>query len=70
MNSANASTATQCVRIVRALRKSPMTALDALRDHGVLRLAARIHEIRKQGVKVQRRSKHLRNGKTVAEYYL
>jgi len=70
MSSVKNLIANQCVRIIRHLKKKPMTALDALREHGILRLAARIHEIRKQGVKVQRRSKHLRNGKTVAEYYL
>lgn len=41
---------TQCDRILRHLREvGPITPIDALRDYGCMRLAARIGELRAEG---------------------
>jgi hypothetical protein len=39
----------QCADILEALRRGPITPLEALKDHGCLRLAARIEELRSSG---------------------
>ena len=38
----------------RKLRMPPLTPLDALRDHGCMRLAARIHELRAEGYDIRK----------------
>ena len=45
-----------------------ITAIDALRDHGCFRAAARIKDIRKMGYKVDTELVSLENGKFVAQY--
>jgi hypothetical protein len=45
-----------------------LTALDALQRFGCFRLAARIHELRRDGWNVQERTVETRGGKRVAEY--
>jgi hypothetical protein len=39
----------QCADILEALRRGPITPLEALKDYGCLRLAARIEELRSSG---------------------
>ena len=48
----------------------PITALDALRMYGCMRLAARVYDLRDSGHDVIARTRHLKNGKKVAEYVL
>ena len=48
----------------------PITALDALRLYGCMRLAARVYDLRDRGHDVVARTRHLKNGKKVAEYVL
>lgn len=40
-------------KILARLRRGPLTALQALRELGQMRLAARIHELRAEGVSVK-----------------
>lgn len=47
-----------------------ITPLDALRLVGCFRLAARICELRRSGMKIKTTMVRLRNGKRVAEYSL
>ena len=66
---------TQCGRILRHLtERGPLTQMDALRDYGILRLAARISDLRGQGKEIGRRmvARQNRYGDEVrvAEYYL
>lgn len=46
-----------------------ITPMDALREYGCFRLAARIDELRKQGLTIQT-EKETRNGKVYARYSL
>jgi hypothetical protein len=39
----------QSVRILSALKRGPITQMDALREMSCLRLAARVHELRMAG---------------------
>ena len=39
----------QTADILETLRRAPITPLEALRDHGCLRLAARLEELRADG---------------------
>lgn len=62
---------TQAGRILAYLRAgNRITALDALERFGCFRLAARIHELRREGWNVQERTVETRGGKRVAEYSL
>ncbi len=47
-----------------------LTALDALESFGCFRLAARIHELRRDGWQIEERTVETRGGKRVAEYSL
>jgi hypothetical protein len=63
--------ATQAGRILAHLRAgNRLTALDALESFGCFRLAARIHELRREGWNVQERTVETRSGKRVAEYFI
>lgn len=42
----------QTLKVLRALQERPLTPLDALRDLGVGRLAARVNELREAGYPV------------------
>ena len=55
--------------ILKHLRSGPITPLDALRDHGCFRLAARINDLRRDGHAI-RTALVVRGGKKVAEYRL
>ena len=47
-----------------------ITALDALREEGCLRLAARIHELRAEGLEITKTTESTPNGKLIARYVL
>jgi len=47
-----------------------ITALDALREEGCLRLAARIHELRAAGLEITKATETTPNGKQIARYVL
>jgi hypothetical protein len=60
---------TQAGRILAYLRAgNRITAIEALERFGCFRLAARIHELRREGWNVQERTVETRGGKRVAEY--
>ena len=62
---------TQAGRILAHLRAgNRLTALEALEKFGCFRLAARIHELRREGWNVQERTVETRGGKRVAEYWM
>lgn len=66
---------TQCDRVLEYMREfGSITQLEAVRDLGCMRLAARIADLRGQGYAIGRRMKQEKNryGNTVsfAEYYL
>ena len=61
---------TQEKQILKDLEKGKsITALDALKNYGCLRLAARILEIKDSGYNVDKKMVK-KNGKTFASYYL
>ena len=47
-----------------------ITALDALREEGCLRLAARIDELKKAGLTITKTTEATPNGKYIARYVL
>jgi hypothetical protein len=62
---------TQAGRILAHLRAgNRLTALDALESFGCFRLAARIHELRREGWAIEERTVETRGGKRVAEYFI
>ena len=61
---------TQCDQILEMLQSGPVTDMDALRGADCRRLAARIHDLRKRGVKIEKRWRKTNTGKTIAEYRL
>ena len=62
---------TQAGRILAHLRAgNRITALEALDDFGCFRLAARIHELRRDGWQIEERTVETPSGKRVAEYWL
>lgn len=62
---------TQAGRILAHLRAgNRLTALEALERFQCFRLAARIHELRREGWQIEERSVETLGGKRVAEYLL
>jgi|688.fasta_scaffold121518_5 hypothetical protein len=61
---------TQTQMVLDALRRGPLTPLEALERFGVFRLAARCHELREQGHAISVERLKLPNGKRVARYYI
>lgn len=64
---------TQTARILQRLKSGPLTPLQALRELGCMRLAARVLELRQAGHAIQARSVTVRTrgGRTrVCEYRL
>jgi hypothetical protein len=59
----------QCADILEALRRGPITPLEALKDHGCLRLAARIEELRSDGHTIVTEMVKV-NGKKFGQYVL
>jgi hypothetical protein len=47
-----------------------ITAIDALNNYGCFRLAARIHELRKEGWDIQERIVKGANGKRYSQYFI
>ena len=64
-------TESQNTQILNYLKKgNSITALEALRLFGCLRLSGRIHELRHIGHDIQTRIIATLTGKRIAEYYL
>lgn len=59
----------QCTDILEALRRGPLTPLEALQDFGCLRLAARIAELKADGHLIATEMVSL-NGKKFGQYVL
>lgn len=57
-------------QILAALRRGPLTPLEALERFGCFRLAARVGELREQGHAIAVERHELPNGKRVARYYI
>lgn len=66
------SSPTQCEALLDYLRRNPsgITPLEALRELGIGRLAARVYELRKDGFNIQDELVRLENGKHVSRYRL
>lgn len=60
----------QNASILAALKRGPLTPLYALQQLGVMRLAARVYELRQCGHNITARKRELPSGKSVAEYSL
>ncbi len=60
----------QNASILAALKRGPLTPLYALQQLGVMRLAARVYELRQAGYPITSRKRELLSGKKVAEYSL
>lgn len=56
--------------ILAALKRGPLTPLEALERFGCFRLAARIDELRQRGYPISVERAELENGKKVARYRL
>lgn len=61
---------TQNEWVLDNLKRGPLTQMDALRGCGCFRLASRINDLRNAGHQIETQSRHLPNGKVVAEYHL
>lgn len=61
---------TQTDQILAALQRGPITALDALRDFGCFRLAARINDLRRAGHQITTHTIEAPGGAKVAQYRL
>lgn len=55
-------------QILAALKRGPLTPLEALERFGCFRLAARVGELREQGYAIAVERAELPNGKKVARY--
>ena len=60
----------QTAWILDALKRGPVTAMDALDGCGRFRLAVRINDLRQAGHEIETIDRRLPNGKVVAEYHL
>lgn len=66
----SAETACQCAKLQNALERGErITALEALRRFGCLRLSARIYDLKKRGVPIESETVK-RNGKQFKEYFI
>jgi hypothetical protein len=52
------------------LAGKPLTALDALNEFGCFRLAARVHELRKEGYDIEEVMVSTKAGKRHAQYFI
>jgi len=64
------TTLTQNERVLRTLRSGRTLTSAQAKTQGILRLAARVHELRESGVKVQSTIVTNRKGSRVAKYSL
>ena len=57
---------TQNEKILKHLKRSPITPLEAIRQYGILLLGARIYDLRRAGYQITRRMVEVktRDGKT------
>jgi len=60
----------QTQTILAMLKRGPVTALEALSEAGCFRLAARIADLRQQGVEIETQTITTPNGKHIAQYQL
>lgn len=60
----------QCEQVLAHLRQGPLTPLDALRRYGVMRLAARVLDLRQRGHQIHAIPVETQHGKRVARYVL
>lgn len=61
---------TQTEWIFTALKRGPITPIEALDGCGCFRLGARIHELRQAGHQIATEFLTLNNGKTIGSYHL
>jgi len=59
----------QLTKILKHLRKKPITAIEALNSYGCFRLAARISDLREKGYTIEKTMVE-RSGKRFAKYRL
>jgi len=57
-------------QIAQHLSKKPITCLEAFNRYGILRLSARIYDLRKSGMEIKTTMVELKNGKNIAKYHL
>lgn len=60
---------TQHQIVLNHLKKGPITSLQAFQMYGITRLAARIHELHKQGYEIKSRDVR-RNNKSYSQYFI
>jgi hypothetical protein len=60
----------QATQILDMLKRGPVTAMDALEQAGCFRLAARISDLRQQGVEIETETVTTPTGKHIAQYKL
>lgn len=60
----------QTKTILEMLQAGPVTAMDALERAGCFRLAARIADLRQQGIKIETETITTPTGKHIAQYTL
>lgn len=60
----------QATQILDMLKRGPVTAMDALEQAGCFRLAARIADLRQQGVEIETETVTTPTGKHIAQYTL
>jgi hypothetical protein len=60
----------QTTQILDMLKRGPVTAMDALEQAGCFRLAARISDLRQQGVEIETETVTTTTGKHIAQYKL
>lgn len=60
----------QTTDILNMLKVGPVTAMDALRSTGCMRLAARIADLRQAGHDIETKTIETDSGKHIAQYHL
>ncbi len=60
----------QAQTIMEMLKRGPVTAMDALEQAGCFRLAARIADLRQQGIEIETEKVTTATGKHIAQYKL
>ena len=60
----------QTTTIMEMLKRGPVTAVDALEKAGCFRLAARIADLRQQGIEIETETVTTPTGKHIASYKL
>jgi hypothetical protein len=60
----------QAQMIMEMLKRGPVTAMDALQEANCFRLAARIADLRQQGIEIETETVTTPTGKHIAQYKL